>query len=155
MERNENTDIALERFVNHLKRHGLKMTRERRLILREIFSSDEHFEAEDLLMRFRTRREKVSRATIYRTFDLLNRAGLIKKSDFGENHYHYERSTGEDHHDHMICRRCGKVIEFSHPELEKLKEKICREQGFEMSSHSLQIFGYCKSCRAKSRQETH
>jgi Fur family ferric uptake transcriptional regulator len=153
MERDGTTESALERFTIYLKRKGLKMTRERRLILREIFSSDDHFEAEDLLMRFRSRREKVSRATIYRTFDLLHSAGLIKKSDFGENHYHYERSFGHEHHDHMICRRCGKVIEFNYPELEELKEKVCEESEFEMTSHSLQIFGYCKACRKKRLQE--
>lgn len=145
----ELTGEALERFALYLKRHSLKMTRERRLILREIFGSDDHFEAEDLLLRFRARREKVSRATIYRTFDLLTKAGLIKKSDFGENHYHYERSYGEEHHDHMICRRCGIVIEFSNPDIEALQDKIAGDYSFEITSHSLQIFGYCENCRRK------
>ena len=149
MAKEKTTDEALERFALFLKRHSLKMTRERRLILREIFSSDDHFEAEDLLLRFRARKEKVSRATIYRTFDLLNKAELIKKSDFGENHYHYERSYGQEHHDHMICRRCGNVIEFSSPDIEALQEKIAKDYGFEMTSHTLQIFGYCVNCRQK------
>jgi len=145
-----NTSVAMDSFVAHLKRFGLKMTRERRLILREIFESEGHFEAEDLLMRFRARGEKVSRATIYRTFDLLLKAGLIRKSDFGENHFHYERSFGLEHHDHMICRSCGKVIEFHDEQLEELKQKICDERGFKMDNHSLQIFGFCKDCRRSS-----
>ena len=144
------TEKALQRFTSYLKSNRLKMTRERRLILREIFDHKQHFEAEDLLMRFRARGEKVSRATIYRTFDLLLRAGLIKKSDFGQNHFHYERRYGHRHHDHMICERCGKVIEFYDEELERHKRRICEDHSFAMSRHSLQIFGTCKACQEES-----
>ena len=144
------TEKALQNFSVFLKRSRLKMTRERRLILREIFNHKEHFEAEDLLMRFRARGEKVSRATIYRTFDLLLRAGMIKKSDFGQNHFHYERRYGHTHHDHMICESCGKVIEFFDEELEQLKSKICGKHSFAMSHHSLQMFGTCKACQEEA-----
>jgi Fur family ferric uptake transcriptional regulator len=134
---------ALNYFTVYLKRNGLKMTRERRLILREIFYADSHLEAEDLLMRFRRRGEKVSRATIYRTFDLLVKAKLIERSDFGHNHYHYEKSFGRKHHDHLICENTGKVIEFTDQRLENLLKEICEQHQFRMESRSLQIFGTC------------
>ena len=146
MPQDETTEKALARFTDYLKRNHLKMTRERRLILREIFDDESHLEAEDLLMRFRQRGEKVSRATIYRTFDLLVRADLIERSDFGHSHYHYEKSFGREHHDHMICRKCGKVTEFSSVELERLQKRICAEHDFRLENHSLQIFGICSSC---------
>ncbi len=142
------TEQAQDLFTRFLRRNKLKMTRERRLILEELFKDDDHLEAEDLLVRFRRRGDKVSRATIYRTFDLLIKAGLIKKSDFGESHYHYEKIFGIDHHDHLVCERCGVVIEFSNPELEELQKKICEEEDFSPTSHSLQIFGCCSKCKS-------
>lgn len=139
-------DQALDSFTEFLKRQSLKMTRERRLILREILSSDSHLEAEDLLINFRKRGERVSRATIYRTFDLLLKAGLIVKSDFGQSHYHYERRFGRSHHDHLICSNCGTVIEFNDPALEELQKKVCDKHKFSMTNHTLQIFGFCSKC---------
>ena len=137
-------DKALEFFTTYLRHNDLKMTRERRLILKEIFSANTHLEAEDLLLRFRRKGEKVSRATIYRTFDLLLKANLIVKSDFGHNHYHYERLFGRKTHDHMICSDTGKVIEFSDNRLEELLEAICRQHHFKMTHRSLQLFGTCE-----------
>lgn len=139
-------DQALDNFARYLKRENLKMTRERRLILKEILNSGTHLEAEDLMMNFRKRGERVSRATIYRTFDLLLKAGYIVKSDFGQSHYHYEWNFGLKHHDHLICNQCGTVIEFSDPELEELQNKICSRHNFSVTSHTLQIFGLCSRC---------
>lgn len=138
---------AMVIFTDFLRKNDLKMTRERRLILKELFMSDTHLEAEDLLLRFRRKGEKVSRATIYRSFDLLLKAKLIAKSDFGHNHYHYEKKFGQKHHDHMICESCGEVTEFSENDLEKIQEEICKRHNFKISSHSLQIFGTCARCR--------
>lgn len=118
--------------------------------MREIFNEESHLEAEELLARFRSRGDKVSRATIYRTFDLLLRAGLIKKSDFGHDHFHYEKKYGREHHDHLVCVSCGEVIEFFSSDLEKLQEKVCKEHDFQMDNHSLQIFGLCRRCRNKN-----
>lgn len=143
-------DQALESFAEYLRRENLKMTRERRLILKEILRSGTHLEAEDLLMNFRGRGERVSRATIYRTFDLLIKAGLIAKSDFGQSHFHYEWRFGRGHHDHLICNSCGSVIEFGDPELEELQKRICTKHNFNMISHSLQIFGICSRCARES-----
>jgi Fur family ferric uptake transcriptional regulator len=150
MQNTELTDKAFADFAVYLKRNRLKMTRERRIILRELFSDDSHMDAEDLQHRFSKRGKKVSRATIYRTFELLLQAGLIKKSDFGHNHYHYEKRFGGEHHDHLVCTRCGAVFEFHNQELERIQEEVCRRRGFRMTSHSLQIFGLCRKCGTKS-----
>ena len=141
-EKKELYEKALDHFTDYLRENDLKMTRERRLILKEIFHADSHLEAEDLLMRFRRKGDKVSRATIYRTFDLLIRANLISRSDFGHNHYHYEKDFGEkQHHDHMICQESGVVIEFRDPRIDALLEEICKNNNFKMSHRSLQVFG--------------
>ena len=145
MEESESlVDKALAAFTAFLRRNRLKMTKERRMILEEMLSRDAHLEAEDLLLRLREKGKKVSRATIYRTFDLLLKAGLITKSDFGHSHAHYERSFGQRHHDHMICERSGRLIEFTSPELDDLLRRICEERDFRMKRRSLQIFGYCR-----------
>jgi len=137
-------DEALDLFTRHLKENNLKMTRERRLILKEIIQANSHLDAEELLLRLRKRGEKVSRATIYRTFDLLTKADLIARSDFGHNHYHYEKNIGKEPHDHMICQETETVIEFSDKRLDDLLTEICKEHNFEMAHRELQIFGRLK-----------
>lgn len=141
---NEEFEKALKLFNRFLRENNLKVTRERRLILKELTYASTHLDAEELLLRLRKRGEKVSRATIYRTFDLLTRASLISKSDFGHNHFHYEKSIGSERHDHMICSDSGEVIEFKDDRLDSLLKEICDDNGFEMQHRSLQVFGRIK-----------
>lgn len=137
-------DEALDKFTDYLKKNSLKITRERRLILKELIFANSHLDAEELLIRLRKKNERVSRATIYRTFDLLTKADLIARSDLGHNHFHYEKSIGKERHDHMICNATGTVIEFSDKRLDALLEEICEAHGFTMENRTLQIFGTVK-----------
>lgn len=136
-------------FKEFLKRKGLKATKERKAILREIFSSHGHFDPEELLMRLRKRRSGVSKASIYRTIPLLLESGLIEEVIKVDKHAHYEHTYGHRHHDHMICLRCGSVIEFHSQALEDLQGRLCGEEGFMGISHTLEIRGYCKKCRGR------
>lgn len=134
----------------HLRRKGLKMTRERGRIVEEIFKTSGHFRPEDLLMRFRGRGVTVSRATVYRTLDLLVDCGLVRRETFGGG-THYERAhhvEGESHHDHLVCSACGAIFEFHNAEIERLQDQVCAEFGFEPHGHSHQITGLCADCRA-------
>src|SRR5919106_457903 len=102
------TDREIKAFREFLAPQGLKLTPERESLLREIFATHYHFEADELLFRLKEKNIKTSRATIYRTLDLLVRSGLVRRIHLGEDHYHYERVTAgrNSHHDHLICTTC-------------------------------------------------
>ena len=145
------SDSAREvsRFRDFLASHGLKLTRERESLLRAIFATHYHFEADELLFRLKEENVKTSRATIYRTLDLLVRSGLVRRVHLGEDHYHYERITKNSHHDHLICTACGAVIEFHDDELQARQMEVCRKKKFTPTFHNLQILGICDACHRK------
>ncbi|MFQ5670389.1 MAG: Fur family transcriptional regulator [Acidobacteriota bacterium] len=140
-------------FRDHLRRNGLKLTREREQILEEVYRIEGHFRPEDLLVRFRTNGLRISRATIYRTLDLLIASGLVHRETFRGGGAHYERVHtvhGHFHHDHLYCTGCGAIFEFHNEEIEALQNLICASFDFEPQSHSHQIWGLCKSCRRRT-----
>jgi Fur family ferric uptake transcriptional regulator len=140
------------KFKEFLKAKGLKFTNERRLILREVLSRKGHFDLEELYISMRTKGLKVSKASVYRTLPLLIECSLIEQVEKTEKHAHYECTVGGGHHDHMLCVSCGRVIEFYSGALEKLQERLCREEGFRGITHTLEIKGCCKRCMAKSKK---
>jgi Fur family ferric uptake transcriptional regulator len=134
-------------FDDFLRRKSLKVTRERTSLFDEIFSTHRHFDAEDLVIRMRERGTKISRATIYRTLDLLHECGLVGRVRLNEEKYRYERLRKGEHHDHLVCSTCGRVIEFVDPAIERRQDAVCRTFDFVATSHSHQIRGVCSSCR--------
>ena len=144
-------DRELARFQDFLQQQGLKLTSERTALVREIFSTHYHFEADELLFKMKEKSVKISRATVYRTLELLVKSGLVRRVHLGEDHYHYEHVSGNSHHDHLICTTCGGVIEFHDEELERLQIAICEKKKFTPTFHNLQILGVCDSCRRKGQ----
>lgn len=136
-----------EIFRKYLERRGLKLTAERQALFEELFARHEHFEADELLVRLRSKHTKISRATIYRTLDLLVDSGIVGRVRIGESGYRYERLRAGDHHDHLICNECGRVIEFREPQIEKLQDEVYERYGFIALSHSHQLRGICRRCR--------
>jgi Fur family ferric uptake transcriptional regulator len=139
-------------FRNFLTSRDLKFTPERYIILKEVFQRHDHFEAEDLLSSIKKKGRRASRATIYRTLELLVQCGLLEVVDLGGNSHHYEHVLGHQHHDHLVCEKCGRIIEFTHRQLEKLKEKVCHEMDFDGRFHTLKIFGICGRCRQNTKR---
>ncbi len=137
------------RFQQFLGGQGLKLTNERKALVREIFGIHYHFEADELLFKMKEKHVKISRATIYRTLELLVKSGMVRRVHLGEDHYHYEHVTGNSHHDHLICTTCGSVIEFHDPVLEARQREICEKKKFLPTFHNLQILGICDACRRK------
>ncbi len=135
-----------QKFKEFLSTKGLKLTKERDAIFNEISNIKGHFDPEDLFLRLKNKGLKVSRASVYRTIPLLIENGLIEEVERIDRHAHYEKVAGTQHHDHMICIKCGKVIEFYSTELEMLQEKVCEKEMFKGIRHTLEIFGYCKNC---------
>jgi Fur family ferric uptake transcriptional regulator len=130
----------ITRFQDFLSRQGQKLTQERTSLVREIFATHYHFEADELLFKMKQKSVKISRATVYRTLELLVKSGLVRRVHLGEDHYHYEHVRGDSHHDHLVCTACGSVIEFNDPELEQRQ------------LDNLQILGVCDSCHRKGEQ---
>lgn len=135
-----------KQFKDFIKKKGLKFTSQRETILDEILNVKGHFEIEDMVRRIKEKDIPVSRATVYRTLNILKEMGLVSEVIKYSNKTIYEISL-KQHHDHLICTKCGNIIEFSEEEIEKLQDKICQEYGFKPETHRLEIFGTCKNCR--------
>jgi Fur family ferric uptake transcriptional regulator len=140
---------ALRNLRSYLRENNLRFTTERVIILEEIFSSPPHFDAEQLFIQIRNKHQHISRATVYRTLDLLSQIGIIKKENLGKGYASYELNLNIPHHDHMICVECGKVVEFVDEVIEKRQKEISEKYGMEMIRHQLQIFGRCKEHQKK------
>jgi len=141
--------MAKDKLKKILKAKGLKLTKEREEIISEIEKIEGHFNPEELYIRMKNHCSKVSRASIYRTLHLLLECGFIEVVERFDRHTHYEKVDTKKHHDHMICIKCGKIIEFFSPTLELLQEEICEKKNFKMLRHTLEIFGYCNNCKNK------
>jgi Fur family ferric uptake transcriptional regulator len=141
----------LQIFRKYLERRGLKLTAERLALFDEIFGRHEHVEADELLVRLRAKHKKISRATIYRTLELLVDSGIVGRLRIGEAGYRYERLRAGDHHDHLICDHCGKVIEFFEPRIEQLQDDVAERYGFVLLSHTHQMRGICRGCRPREK----
>ncbi len=137
-------------FRKYLERRGLKLTAERQAVFDQLFARHEHVEADEILVRLRARGKKISRATIYRTLELLVDSGVVGRVRVGEIGYRYERLRAGEHHDHLICNECGRVIEFFEPRIESLQDEVCDRYGFLSISHSHQMRGICKQCRPRA-----
>jgi len=137
-------------FRNYLGEKRLKLTKERIAVLKEVCSFEGHFEPEGLYFRIKDAGIKASRASVYRTLNLLIGCGLVEKvSKTGKGNV-YEHTYGHKHHDHMICNACGEIIEFYSERLENLQEDVCKKNSFSGTSHTLEIRGLCRGCREKN-----
>lgn len=142
-------DIA-KKFEELLGHKGLKYTFERKRIYEEVAHCKHHFDADSLYDRFKRKGLRISRDTVYRTIPLLLESGVIQKS-VGEGHRDfYERTDVKGHHDHMVCVRCGKFIEFHCEEIEQLQDKVSTEHGFKLIFHDHRLFGICPVCQEKA-----
>ncbi len=135
-----------ETFRKYLVSGALKLTPQREAILDEIVATHGHFDADDVFFSLRKQGKRISKATVYRTLELLTAAGMIREVDIGKGHRAFEHIFGRSHHDHLVCTLCGKVVEFDDPLIGELEERVCRRFSFRPESHSLRIRGKCASC---------
>jgi Fur family ferric uptake transcriptional regulator len=144
---------AQKLFIQYLRENNLKVTQERLALLDEIFATSEHLDADELLARMKTKQRKVSRATVYRTLDLLVQCGLVRKSRLGREHYFYEKMEPGGGHHHMVCTATGKIIEFWDADLDDRLRRICQDHKFRASFISIQVQGLSEE-GLKVEQET-
>ena len=142
-----------QKFEEFLRSKELKYTSERKFIRKAIFSFNKHFDVEELFERLRKQGNNVSRATIYRTIPLLIQSGLITETLHCQDKTSYENIFNKKHHDHLVCVKCGKTIEFFDERIEKLQEEVCRQHNFVPTEHRLGIKGYCEDCYKEIKSE--
>ncbi|MBS0295000.1 MAG: transcriptional repressor [Proteobacteria bacterium] len=119
---------------------GMRMTEQRRVVARVLASSQDHPDVEELHRRAHAIDPHISIATVYRTMRLFEEAGVVERHDFGDGRSRYEELT-DDHHDHLIDTKTGRVIEFFDEEIEKLKEAIAQRLGYRLIGHKLELYG--------------
>ena len=138
---------VLSYFKNILRRERLKYTPQRVAVLKEIIKDQQHRECEDIYLALRQKGSHVSRATVYRTMDILVKNGYARKMEIGDGRARYESKIGRPHHDHMVCTLCGEIIEFVDQDVEDLQKKIAKSYHFKLQRHIHQLFGICRICR--------
>jgi Fur family ferric uptake transcriptional regulator len=138
----------------YLQARGRRMTSQREAIVRRMLAlRGRHLTAEQVAAEIAKTGAHVSKATLYRTLGILMKCGLFEEVDFGGRQRFYEPVIGQDHHDHLYCMRCGKIVEFLHEALEKAQEDAARSHGYVNLSHSVRIYGLCPKCAREWRRE--
>ena len=126
---------------------GLKSTRQREAILDEFLRVGSHISTEELYLRLRRKTPQIGYATVHRTLKLFAECGIAEQRHFGDGQARYEASDLDEHHDHLICITCGRIVEFEDPRIEQLQEEVARQHGFSIERHRLELYGCCESCR--------
>ncbi|CAN5481201.1 transcriptional repressor [soil metagenome] len=143
-------------FIDYLKKHSHRITNERFLILDTALSMEGHFNADELYLKMKNDMINVSRATVYKTLDLMSECDILTKHNFKGERTRYETKVGRNNHYHIICVACNKIIEFEDPQIEKdLILKIGKGVHLKMLDHTVQVFAECediKNCDYKNEE---
>ncbi|MDB2576755.1 transcriptional repressor [Planctomycetota bacterium] len=142
------------RFEEFLRTESLKMTPQRRRIFEKAFEVHDHFSVERMYEWLKAEEgPAVSRATVYRTLEVLERGGFIEAVETGRGEVVYEHVLGHEHHDHMVCVMCKRIEEFQDEEIEALQRKNAERLGFVMTGHMLRLSGICGDCATELRED--
>ena len=138
----------IEVFREFIRKKGLRNTPEREQVVRAVFAIHDHFDVEELYSILHSKNDKISKATVYRTIPLLLESGLIQEAYFEDGHHHYEHIYGHEHHCHLRCLDCGKVIEFTEETVKDVEQRVGAHYEFLVTGHKLEVYGYCVKCKA-------
>ncbi|MGH7200249.1 MAG: Fur family transcriptional regulator [Planctomycetaceae bacterium] len=144
-------DVAVspvDKFQEFLMTRGMRLTHERAVIVEEVFSTHEHFDADQLAARLSHAQtgRRVSRPTVYRTLKALEEAGLLRKVARAEGREVWEHDYGYPQHDHLICSKCRRLIEFRNERISEILENIAATYQFRVEGHRLEVYGLCDDC---------
>ncbi|MDO4673628.1 Fur family transcriptional regulator [Campylobacter sp.] len=140
-------DVLLDEFKKILREGGLKYTKQREILLKTLYHSQMHYTPESLYIEIKQTHPElnIGIATVYRTLNLLEEAAMVTSISFGAAGKKYELAN-KPHHDHMICKGCGKIIEFENPIIERQQSLIAKEHQFKLTGHLMQLYGICSDC---------
>lgn len=136
-----------EQLKEVLRKEGLRYTDQREAVWDELSSNDDHRDAEQIFTALKKSGVNVSRATVYRTIDVLVKNNMVRKLDLGDGRSLYEHKIDPSHHDHLVCIQCGRIEEFMVDEIEKLQDQVADKFGYKLVRHIHQLFGLCSACR--------
>jgi Fur family ferric uptake transcriptional regulator len=138
---------AKDIFASYIREKGLRHTRQRDVILDAFLSADKHITVEELSNLVKKRNPEIGYATVDRNLKLMSACGLADEIKIGKQKTRYEQKIGQEHHDHLICLKCGRFIEVRDERIEKLQDRLAESNDFLPQRHKLEIYGLCKKCR--------
>ena len=142
----------IERFRRALQKASLRMTEQRLAILEEVLSTTEHRESDQIHQALKAKGSSASRATVYRTLDILAREKFVRRIDLGDGIARYEHREGGEHHDHLVCTVCGRIEEFFDEQIEDRQDKLAAQYGFTLSRHVHMLYGLCPDCANDAKE---
>jgi Fe2+ or Zn2+ uptake regulation protein len=131
-----------------LKKEGLRYTQQRQSVWDELCATNDHRDAEEIYLAIRQSGLNVSRATVYRTIDVLVKNRMVRKLELGDGRARYEHKVNATHHDHLICIQCGKIEEFMDEVIESRQDEIVKKFGYKLVRHIHQLFIICSECES-------
>ena len=142
---------AVQQLTEYLSGQGLRSTSQRDQILQIFVDAGRHLSAEELYLLVKKNHPGIGYATVYRTLKLLSEAGLAEERHFEDGFTRYEYRSTDGHHDHLICTKCGAIIEFENERIEALQQDVARKNRFLVQSHRLERYGLCSECQGKKK----
>ncbi len=143
---------ARANFNRFLKQKGLRQTKQRDELVNVFLRTERHVSTQELFDIVRKKDKDVGYATVARTLKLLAESGLCRMVDFGDGVQRFEHKYGHEHHDHLICTKCGRYVEIYSKKLEKLQAELVKKHDYVQEYHKLDIFGICPRCGRKSKK---
>jgi Fur family transcriptional regulator, ferric uptake regulator len=134
-------------FEDFIAEKGLKSTRQRDIILEAFLASDRHLSIEELYLQLRDAHPTIGYATVYRTLKLFAESGIAREFQFGDGQTRYEHVAEGEHHDHLVCVRCGAISEFTNDAVEAIQDEIAASHGFAIQYHKMELYGLCAACQ--------
>lgn len=135
-------------FQDFAAAKGLKSTRQRDIILDCFLSCHQHLSTEELYLKLKENHPGIGSATVYRTLKLFAESGIAREIHFGDGQTRYEHLQAGEHHDHLVCTRCGAIVEFENETIEKLQSEVANQHGFTIMNHKLELYGFCRKCKS-------
>jgi Fur family ferric uptake transcriptional regulator len=142
-------DLEQKALAEYLEDHNLKHTRQREAILEVFLTVKGHITSEELYQQVREKHPQIGYTTVYRTMKLLCEAGLASERHFDDGVTRYE--IEQEHHDHLVCTRCGQIVEFECAMIEQAQRDIVKRYGFRLLRHRHELYGHCPECQKKER----
>ncbi len=141
-----------ELFLEFLARKRLKNTSQRMIILKAFLRQNSHLSTEDFYLQLRKKHPGIGYATVHRTLKLFAECGIAAEHNFGDGQMRFEVCHDNEHHDHLVCTGCGRIIEFENQQIEQLQLDVARTHKFFIKSHRLELYGLCSDCVATEQQ---